>query len=145
MFRASGGHRVPLDRSLVTLLAVAGLLGCSARSDHDVRDGAELYRVHCASCHGADARGKGPVAPILAVEVPDLTRIAARHQGTFPREEIFKAIDGQSGLVAHGPRHMPVWGYEFFGSGSDDELAHGQATERIEQLVAYLGTLQRPN
>jgi mono/diheme cytochrome c family protein len=117
--------------------------GCHDSSARQVRAGAELYRLNCASCHGTDARGNGPVASFIKVEVPDLTRIAARREGSFPSEEIFKIVDGQSAIAAHGPRHMPVWGYEFFDPEGDDEQAHGRSTERIEDLVAYLGTLQR--
>jgi mono/diheme cytochrome c family protein len=105
--------------------------------------GEVLYQRYCASCHGENARGNGPVAPFIAVKVPDLTRIAERRSGHFPPEEIFQIIDGQSARAAHGPRHMPVWGYEFFGPQIDDRLAHQQATERVERLVSYLGTLQR--
>jgi mono/diheme cytochrome c family protein len=109
-----------------------------------VQDSGEaLYRRHCASCHGEKARGNGPVAEFISVTVPDLTRIAQRRGGVFPQEEIFQIIDGQSPRDAHGPRHMPVWGYEFFGPQADDRVAHEQATVRVERLVAYLASLQR--
>jgi mono/diheme cytochrome c family protein len=132
---------------VLAFLVVAFLTGCSEVDEEDLdlgpSGGAELYRLHCASCHGADARGKGPVAPYLNVQVPDLTLIRERHGGAFAPEEIFKIIDGQSSIAAHGPRHMPVWGYEFFGPQDDDRLAHAQATERIDRVVSYLGRLQR--
>jgi hypothetical protein len=80
---------------------------------------------------------------LLTVEVPDLTRIAARRRGEFPELEIFRIIDGQSQLAAHGSRHMPVWGYEFFGAEADDEVAHRRAVEKVDQLVAYLRSIQR--
>jgi hypothetical protein len=85
------------------------------------------------------------VAPYLNAQVPDLTRIAERRGGAFPSEEVFRIIDGQSSIAAHGSRHMPVWGYEFFGPQDDDRLAHREATERVDRLVSYLGTLQRTN
>lgn len=90
-----------------------------------------------------DARGNGPVAPFLNVPVPDLTRIASRRGGTFPADEIYRIVDGQSDLLSHGPRHMPVWGYEFFGDDPDDEVAHRQATNKVERLVGYLQSIQR--
>jgi mono/diheme cytochrome c family protein len=105
--------------------------------------GERLYKSSCAACHGADARGTGPVAPLLTVQVPDLTRIAQRRGGQFPELEIFRIIDGQSELTGHGPRHMPVWGYEFFGDDADDEVAHQQATAKVDRLVAYLRSIQR--
>jgi mono/diheme cytochrome c family protein len=108
-----------------------------------VPDGASLFRGSCASCHGEYAEGNGPVAPLLTVPVPDLTRIAARRHGEFPELEVFRIIDGQSELAAHGLRHMPVWGYEFFGYDADDEVAHRRATEKVDRLVAYLRSIQR--
>ena len=35
-------------------------------------EGAELYRIYCATCHGTDARGDGPVAEHFR-RMPDLT------------------------------------------------------------------------
>jgi hypothetical protein len=75
--------------------------------------------------------------------VPDLTRIAVRRGGRFPADEIYRIVDGQADLAAHGPRHMPVWGYEFFGDEPDDEAAHAEASVRIERLVSYLRSIQR--
>ena len=37
--------------------------------------GAELFKTHCASCHGADATGNGPVARALRHPPADLTLI----------------------------------------------------------------------
>jgi hypothetical protein len=48
-----------------------------------------------------------------------------------------------AGFPAHGPRHMPVWGYEFFGDEPDDEAAHAEASVKIERLVSYLRSIQR--
>jgi len=35
--------------------------------------GADLFRAHCAPCHGEDAKGRGPLASALKSKVPDLT------------------------------------------------------------------------
>ena len=37
--------------------------------------GADLFRSYCASCHGREGKGDGPVAPALNAKVPDLTTI----------------------------------------------------------------------
>jgi mono/diheme cytochrome c family protein len=138
---------LPLRRVLSSMLAASLCVSCSVPLPDEAEavtqeSGQQLYERYCASCHGENAHGNGPVAPFISAAVPDLTRIAHRRGGEFPPEEIFQIIDGQSARAAHGPRHMPVWGYEFFGPQSDDRLAHQQATERVERLVAYLGTLQ---
>ena len=106
--------------------------------------GPELYETFCATCHGRAGHGDGPVAPLLKAHVPDLTMIAARHGGTFPADEVYRHIDGQAGDPSHGPRNMPVWGYEFYGDEMDDEAAHKEATKTIERLVKQLRSMQRP-
>jgi len=100
--------------------------------------------VYCASCHGADARGNGPVAEFLSVRVPDLTKLAVADGGEFPLDKVYRIIDGQSQMPVHGERHMPVWEYEFFGAEADDQSAHQQATDKVNSLVNYLRTLQQP-
>jgi hypothetical protein len=75
---------------------------------------------------------------------PDLTRIAARRDGHFPDAEIRRIVDGQSREDLTPNRHMPIWGYEFFGNDSDDERAHGRASLRVESIVAFLKTRQQP-
>ena len=115
----------------------------SADDTHKTATAAHLYQVSCSGCHGREACGDGPVSPFLTVKVPDLTRISARRGGVFPEDEIFRIIDGQADLRSHGPRHMPVWGYEFFGDGPDDEAAHRQASDMVQRLVEYLRSIQR--
>jgi mono/diheme cytochrome c family protein len=137
-------------RSIAVPLIAMILASCAgsdtrspANHDHAVASGERQFEASCAACHGVDARGNGPVAPLLTVAVPDLTHIAQRRGGEFPELEIFRIIDGQADLAAHGPRHMPVWGYEFFGDDADDEVAHRRSTEKVDQLVAYLRSVQR--
>src|SRR5579859_4388914 len=44
-------------------------------------NGPDLYRGYCASCHGTEGKGDGPVAPALNSKMPDLTTIAQRNGG----------------------------------------------------------------
>jgi mono/diheme cytochrome c family protein len=108
-----------------------------------VEQGERLYQISCSGCHGANARGNGPETPHLAAAPPDLTLIASRRGGSFPLDEVYRIIDGQADLTAHGPRHMPVWGYDFFGEDPDDEAAHREATEKLERLLRFLQSIQR--
>lgn len=97
---------------------------------------------YCASCHGVDAHGKGPVAETLRTPPTDLTRIAKRHGGKLPAGEIAAYIDGRMPVASHGTREMPVWGRilgEKIAEGTtEDEVARG----RIDALVAYLMSIQ---
>jgi mono/diheme cytochrome c family protein len=136
----------------IATLAIGWLTACTSAPDTGSATaagpagsrGERQYNVSCSGCHGANARGNGPVAPLLKVPVPDLTLIASRRGGTFPEDELYQVIDGQADLPAHGPRNMPVWGYEFFGDDPDDEKAHREATEKIDRLVEFLRSIQRP-
>jgi len=124
---------------LCAVLAAAMFAGGAARPApaqdlSGYQSGESLYRAHCASCHGVDGRGDGPVAASLKVEVPDLTRIARRQGGRFPAEQLRRIIDGRTTLPPHGTRAMPVWG-EAFGSEK-------QASRVVELLVQYLQSIQ---
>jgi len=46
--------------------------------------GAELYRQHCAACHGNNLKGNGPAPYPFTAVPPDLTTLARRHGAKFP-------------------------------------------------------------
>lgn len=126
------------------LIAALALMGLSAHADEAPdMSGAELYRVFCASCHGKEAHGDGPVASTLKAKVPDLTRIAARNGGTFPTELVRETIDGQNVPRAHGTRTMPVWGWDFYAINRSDPARRERVDELIGRLVDYLESIQR--
>lgn len=128
----------------------------AARSAPAARDGGvELgrreFEDNCATCHGMEARGDGPMRPFLARPPSDLTTLAQRYGGAFPRSLVADLIDGR-GMAApgpHGTRDMPVWGRVY----REQSEAQTRGTPfppewsvrgRITALVDYLQTLQRP-
>ena len=102
--------------------------------------GAELFKTHCASCHGADATGNGPVARALRHPPADLTLIAKRNGGTFPTARVHRIILGWD-IESHGDREMPVWG-DPFTLTRGDRFGDG-AEARIAAIVRYLESIQR--
>jgi mono/diheme cytochrome c family protein len=109
------------------------------------RSALDLYQQLCASCHGVEGRGDGPVAPLIKIPVPDLTRLAARNGDEFPAEEVRRVIDGRFDRRAHGPRDMPVWGWQLYYSRADNDEAERTRTQAlIDRLVTYLASIQRP-
>ncbi len=104
-------------------------------------EGERLYQRACASCHGLDARGGGPVAPALRVPPPDLTILAARHGGIFPRAYVADVVAGRVELAAHGTREMPVWS-DRFGPGPGN-VASLSARRRVELVTDHVAALQR--
>jgi mono/diheme cytochrome c family protein len=117
--------------------------GLARAQDFSTYSGAQLYARFCASCHGAKGYGDGPVASSFKVIVPDLTRIALRHGGTFPDEQISKIIDGRKTLPPHGSRDMPVWGLEFQALDAGKPQPQQSASEIIARLTAYVRSLQQ--
>lgn len=131
--------------TIIIVMILLSLGGVSARALNLSNDtGVQLYKRFCSSCHGANARGDGPVAKNFKIEVPDLTRIAHRHGGVFPTEQIHRIIDGRKTLPPHGSREMPVWGFEFYreneNTGNPDP--QGRTDDLVARLTEYLRTIQ---
>ncbi|MGA2429803.1 MAG: cytochrome c [Candidatus Acidiferrum sp.] len=102
--------------------------------------GKQTYTQYCASCHGLDARGDGPAAPMLKTPPPDLTTLANRHGGKFPREYVFDVLRFGTRIVSHGSSDMPIWGPVF---GSLDNYDEAAVRKRIKDLCDYLESLQQ--
>jgi mono/diheme cytochrome c family protein len=134
-------------RVLSILLLAVFIAACAAtKPEPELRSlsGLEMYERLCASCHGVEGRGDGPVAPLIKVGVSDLTRIAARDGGEFPTEDVRRIIDGRNDRRAHGPRDMPVWGWQLYDmSSSDDAGERARTNAMIDRLVEYLRSVQR--
>jgi mono/diheme cytochrome c family protein len=102
--------------------------------------GRGLFEMYCATCHGMDAKGKGPAAPALKARPADLTTIARRNGGTFPKARIETVVTvGDPGAVpAHGSRAMPIWGPIFRAVDPSDAAIR----TRILNIVEYVESLQ---
>lgn len=105
-----------------------------------VPPGKQIYKDYCASCHGADGKGHGPVARSLRKVPPDLTTLAKQHGGTFPAEYVTNVLRFGLGFSAHGSSEMPVWGPIFQYEEHYNEAA---VRQRIKNLCEYLESLQR--
>lgn len=104
--------------------------------------GEELFERYCSACHGTSGRGDGPVASSLAAVVPDLTSLTQRYENEFPAAWVRETIDGRFQIMAHGPRSMPVWGYEFWLEEGADAPAEQETRALIERLVSFLRSIQ---
>lgn len=131
-------------RSLLVLAALALYQSTAWSADYVAMSGKDLYQRFCASCHGAEGRGDGPVAPSLKVEVPDLTLLARRAGNAYPRERVVRIIDGRHILGAHGSRTMPVWGEDLSRLEVGNPDAERATRIVIDRLADYLGQLQQP-
>ena len=122
-------------------LSLAGvLLASPAPAQTSATTGDYLFRTYCAACHGENAKGTGPLADSMRRRPADLTEIAKRNKGVFPRDLVFRIIDGRQPVKGHGGADMPVWGDVFARSAEGGDPAVVQ--RRIEVLVAYLEGIQ---
>jgi cytochrome c553 len=99
----------------------------------------DSYVFYCAPCHGRSGKGDGPVAPSLRVRPADLSTLAERNGGTFPRERVAAYITGIGRpIAAHGTSEMPVWGPAFRALDASDR----RAEVRVSAIVDHLQSLQ---
>ena len=127
------------------LLAPLALMACVPTDPHDDISGRNAFLESCAGCHGVDAKGTGAMAEGLDPRPADLTTIAARNGGTFPRDRVMSVIDGyQRG--SHFSPAMPEFGATDLGDTVIVE-ENGVGTpvpERLLALADYLESIQQP-
>lgn len=140
-----------LARSVISWMVVTGVLATPAWSQTTggaprtlvipSMSGSDLFRFYCASCHGPDGKGHGPVEQALKASPPDLTAIARRNGGRFPAQRVEAILEGavDPTLAAHGSRAMPVWGPIFRALDANDKANRA----RVASLVRHLESLQR--
>jgi mono/diheme cytochrome c family protein len=123
-------------------IAATSLSACGQSANQAQPSGAQLYANNCASCHGAQGEGDGPVAAVMKVGVPNLRNLSLRNNGEFPADAVRAYVDGRNLPAAHGDRYMPVWGTEFGNGGKGGEATETIVAARIDAIVEYLRTLQ---
>lgn len=131
---------------VLTANALLYLLLCSALASAPAMaveyDGAELYALNCANCHGIYGEGDGAVTPDLSVVLLDLRYLAARNDGEYPTEFVYQIVDGRESRAAHGPDGMPVWGAEFSRSEGTSEAAEARVGQKIQAITRFLESIQ---
>jgi mono/diheme cytochrome c family protein len=135
-------HRIEEDRDFGNVRMenlVKYLESIQAVTTSSPPSGAELYRRDCAVCHGNDLRGGGPVPSPYRVP-PDVTTLARRHGGKFPRSYVSDVLQNGIAMPAHGPAEMPIWGAEF---RLGNQLNDTQLALRIAALTHYIESHQR--
>jgi mono/diheme cytochrome c family protein len=127
---------------MVPLMVLGALLICPAAMAQGgkVAKGRAIYLDHCASCHGINADGKGPVAPALSTPPANLRLLSERYGNPLPVNQIARFIDGRADVKAHGPRDMPVWCEE---ARKNPDGSTRTITDWVADLVAYLQSIQK--
>ena len=104
--------------------------------------GPDLFRAHCAACHGLEGKGDGPAGLALKKKVPDLTVLAKHNKGQFPSAYVRRTITGEgvsAWAISHGSREMPIWGPIFHQIESDMDWGN----VRLDNLTMYLESIQQ--
>lgn len=142
-------ERMKKTLSLLALSANLWFIACPSWAQTSIALGRADFRDNCASCHGMTGKGDGPMRSSLVKPPADLTMIAQRNGGEFPREQIGEVIDGRvlGDAGPHGSREMPVWGQVFkrramTQPGDSARTAEWSAQDRIISLLKYLEDIQ---
>jgi mono/diheme cytochrome c family protein len=89
-------------------------------SQPDLEEGRHLYRIYCVECHGAEGRGDGPRAPMLAPRPGNLVSAAT---STKTDEELLD-------ILAHGVPRTAMRGWK-------DQLSEDER----RNVLAYIRSL----
>ena len=131
---------------LILSLCAASLSACTgtySQTPATVARGQVIYAKECAQCHGARGEGIGPAAGGLGIAPPDLSDLAARNDGYFPREFVRRFVMGllekddpdaaMPEFAKVGLRHVYPEG------GADGEVLEAD----FEDLLDYLESIQQ--
>jgi mono/diheme cytochrome c family protein len=129
----------PISASLcaAALLLAAGV--CAWPQDGD--KGRTEYMDNCAGCHGADAKGAGPLTANLKTKPTDLTLLAKRNHGSFDTAAVYQMIDGRNTRATHRAAEMPIWGCRHDAPAVSLPMAGGKHHRKIPKRV--VSALQR--
>lgn len=122
------------------------LLLAACVAETEIPDGRDVFIQDCATCHGNDAKGKGPLMLSVGQVAPDLTLISSRNGGVFPRQAVMATIDGLD-RPAHFSQAMPEFGALGLGEAVIVENDDGLGTPTPIRLIAladYLERIQQP-
>lgn len=121
------------------------LVGVSANaSDKNLTEvvGKKEFVTYCASCHGSDGKGNGPVVNFLKQKPVDLTQLSKNNEGKFPFERIYGVFDGTYVLTEHGTSEMPIWGYRFIREAQAADQPSVAAKAKALDIILYIQVIQ---
>lgn len=125
-------------------VGLALVTACAVAEMPEPVEGQALFQENCAICHGAGGRGDGEIAARLDPAPPDLTRIAFREDGVFPRMKVLSDIDGYARRAPDDS--MPEFGLLLEGDTVPVVLEDGTLSpvpRPLAALLVYIESIQR--
>lgn len=119
----------------LTGLVLAGLVAACA-PDAQVTTARNDYMTLCVDCHGPQGKGDGPLAGGLEPRPADITRVAARNGGVFPKNWVMSHIYGFTPGRSESP--MPQFGDLLDGRTVLYDAGDGIETPTPWRLVALM-------
>src|SRR5208283_5173402 len=118
---------------LLPLATVLFVARTALAAGNDVADGHRYFVRYCASCHGTEGLGDGPVAKSLATPPANLRMLGDKYVMPLPAHRIAELIDGRDAASANGRHDMPVWGEKLYemGQGERGEYGIGEVIGKI--------------
>jgi len=124
------------------LVAAFGLGACMPEEQPPT--GAEDFAAFCSSCHGVGGKGDGSMAAELAHRPADLTRLARRNGGEFPKLRVMAKVwgytGGKEGAVVM-PNFGPLLESQMVPYDSGDGI-ESPTPLRLVRLAEYVESLQ---
>ncbi|MDJ0790240.1 MAG: cytochrome c [Myxococcota bacterium] len=103
----------PTARSIARLIAVAALAIAAPSWAGDAAAGKAVYDTSCASCHGPDGKGDGPVGAVLNPPPRDFSagdfKFDANKNGTAGEDEDLALVTRKGALTYGGSPLMAGW------------------------------------
>ncbi len=128
-------------RVAFAVIGAVVLAGCVESDEVSPR---AAFMEDCSGCHGPTGEGSLALGLDLDPPAPDLTTLAARNGGVFPRDYVMSTIDGLM-RGAHFSDAMPVFGEGDLGDTVIIENPDGTGTPvptRLLALADYVESLQ---
>ena len=120
-------------RTLMTAVAALAFAAPTATAAGDVEAGKATYQANCASCHGPEGRGDGPVAMALDPKPRDFAEAQFKYDTDG---------DGTTGSDADITNIVQQGAAAFGGNVMMAPLPHLSDAE-VANIIAYIRTLEK--
>lgn len=156
--KSRGGYMITVCLKWLMIAGLVAAFAGAAEAAEDPDAAKSEFQSSCASCHGMDGKGKGPVSAQLKVPPSDLTILAKNNGGVFPTEAVYETIYGAKTIAAHGSREMPIWGERFnpivalphivdpsyWKMAGPEQSPEVVVRKRVLAVIDYLRRIQQP-